>query len=123
MNIYYAYWNEYFGYKFSITPDIVSRLPQWPEDAAFPPLSPRIAISNSRLAVQRLLVEVVPFEPRFGACSLVNRGCWYYIVSWYVPDLEDPAVDWSEFSLPVFFDGSVPEPMKFKYEDRFDVYR
>lgn len=127
MILHYAYWNEYFGYKFSITREALINLPQWSKREAFPPLSPRIAIANSRSVVRDLLEEVRPFDPRFSSCALKSGSgyegsSWYYIVSWHVPDLEDVAADWSEFSVPVLFDGSIPAATKFKYEDRFDVY-
>ena len=127
MIVYYAYWNEYFGFRFSFPPEAAD-VPQWPQSEPFPPLSPRVAIERSRAVVQQLLQEVHPFDPEFRACSLCNRseqheGYWYYIVSWSVPDLEDVRADWSEFAVPVLFDGSTPQPLKFRYEDRFDVYR
>ncbi|WP_073213713.1 hypothetical protein [Massilia sp. CF038] len=123
MITHYTYWNEDFGYRFSISPACLKRAPQWLEHAEFPPLSPRIAIANSRIAVQRMLAEVQPFEPKFDACALKGDGAsWHYVVSWFVPDLEDCATDWSAISIPVLFDGSTPDPLKFKYEDRFEVY-
>ena len=125
---YYAYWNEYFGYKFSISEEALKACPSWRNEEEFPPLSPKVAIGNSRPIVKRLLQEVNPFEPRLSACSLQctterEVGWWYYLVTWFVPDLEDVAADWSQFSVPVLFDGSTPEPVKFRYEDRFYVYR
>jgi len=127
MILYYTNWNEHFGYKFSIDPTLAS-VPQWSKYEAFPPLSPRIAIANSRLFVQRLLTEVQPFDPLFSSVCLTSQsehevGWWYYVVKWFVPDLEDIAIDWSEFSVPVLFDGTTPVPTKFKYEDRSAVYR
>ena len=124
---HFSYWNEYFGFKFSISGAVIGAAPQWLAHEDFPPLSPRLAIANSRSVVQQLLQAVGPFEPRFSACALRSStrqegSWWYYVVSWFVPDLEDPAADWSEFSVPVVFDGSTPEPAKFRYEDRFDAY-
>jgi hypothetical protein len=74
-----------------------------------------------------MLTEAQPFEPSFSQCALrvsseYEGGWWYYIVSWFVPDLEDIAADWSEVSVPVLFDGSTPEPVKFKYDERFNYY-
>lgn len=128
MTIHYAYWNEYFGYKFTISDEDASTLPKWSKQEKFPPLSPRVAIENSKIAIQRILQEIEPFEPKFSSCALTIGGhddgeWWYYLVSWYVPDLADTASDWSEFSIPVLFDGSTPDPIKFKFEDRFDIYR
>lgn len=128
MILLYSYWGEYFGYKFSLPQEAMLSLPQWSEREAFPPLPPRLAIANAKAVVQDLLEEVRPFNPGFHACSLQRRseyegGSWYYVVSWFVPDLEDSAVDWSEFSVPVLFDGSTPKPVKFKYDERLDVYR
>ncbi len=128
MILHYSYWNEYFGYAFNASKEELAKKPQWAKHEAFPPLSPRIAIANAKGAVQRTLTEVQPFDPTFRACSLQVRseyegGWWYYVVSFFVPDLEDVGSDWSEFSVPVLFDGTTPEPAKFKYEERFDVYR
>lgn len=127
LDFHYAYWSEYCGYQFSISPESFSALPIWSQDEAHPPLSPRLAIANSQLVVNRLLRDVQPFDPKFSACSLKTRNeygkdWWYYVVSWFVPE-QDLAADWSEFSVPVLFDGSTPEPKKFRYEDRVEVYR
>jgi len=127
MALHYSYHGEQFGYQFSLPADLERKLPQWSKSEAFPPLSPRVAIANARIVVQRLLFsELSTFEPNFSSCALKTtseyEGClWYYVVSWFVPDA-DIELDWGEFSVPVLFDGTTPEPLRFRYEDRFSIY-
>ena len=128
LSTYFAYWNEDFGYKFTISAEDFRASPTWLESQAFPPLSPRIAIANSRLAVQSILQEIQPFEPDFSACTLIlggwdERECWDYLVSWRVPFLDGEPGRRSEISIPVLFNGETPNPLKFKYADRFKVYK
>jgi hypothetical protein len=127
MALHYSYHCERFGYQFSLPIDLERKLPQWLASEAFPPLSPRIAIANSRLVVRRILrPELSTFEPNLSSCALKTTseyegGLWYYLISWFVPDV-DLELDWSEFSVPVLFDGTTPEPLRFRYEDRFSIY-
>jgi len=120
----YSYWNEYVGFRFSLSAEALLKLPRWAARDAFPPLSPRAAIANAETVVKGLLKEAGSFDPKFSRCSLrqLDEEAWYYEVCWFVPDHEDAAADWSEFSVPVLFDGSTPKPHRFNYVDRFEIY-
>ena len=124
---HYSYHCERFGYQFILPIDVERKLPQWLASEAFPPLSPRVAIANSLVLVRQILSpELSTFEPKLSSCALKTTGeyeggLWYYLVNWFVPDIE-PDNDWEEFAVPVLLNGSTPEPLRFRYEDRFSIY-
>ena len=125
MAIYYSYFHERLGYKFSLTVERMNAAPQWKDADDFPPLPPRIAMANSEAFLRRLLFsEVGKFSPKFSSCALTlgEGGRWYYVVSWFVPDIEAD-FDWSTITVPVLLDGSIPEPLRFNYDDRSFIYR
>lgn len=128
MGTLYAYFDNTFAYKFSLRQDVITALPAWRDNKEFPPLSPRAAIAGARTAVRKILApELGDFEPNLSSCALAIASkfegtWWYYRVDWFVPS-QDVGADWAQFSVPVLFDGSTPEPEKFPYEERFDMYQ
>ncbi|WP_409303571.1 hypothetical protein [Pseudomonas sp. KCJK8993] len=122
----YSYYFEELVFKFPFGANEGADNPPWNENEDFSPLSPRVAIAVSRLALFDMLRAYPYAEPKFHSCALkkVNDSdCswWYYDVEWmvYPPECGDR----SSISVPVMLNGRVPPFEVFKYEDRFSAWR
>lgn len=124
----YSYYFEELLFKFSLRNDAGDGCPQWLEDEAFPPLSPRDAIAASKAVALEILSAYPWADPTLASCALkrtshLDSGWWYYDIDWWVWSPDNDGSDRSGLNIPVMLNGKVPPFEIFKYADRASAWK
>ncbi|WP_146151778.1 hypothetical protein [Ahniella affigens] len=128
MTTMYSHYFEQLIFKFRLSGVGGNDSPEWNQSSPFPPLSPRAAIQESSLLLERMLGPFEPAsKPEVHECALAPIGVppgnrWYYKVSWWVWP-RDRIGDRTSVAVPVLMSGKSPEFEVFEYKDLEAAYR